>query len=443
MVYIPNTDKDREEMFKVIGVKNFEELISNIPQSLRVKGDLNLPPVLSEYEVIKHLRELSNKNQTVTTHPNYIGGGAYDHIVPVLVDHVLSRSEFYTAYTPYQPEVSQGTLQVMYEFQTCVSMLAGLDIANASMYDGASALAEAVLMATNINNKNKILISKTVHPHHAAVVKTYVQGLDIDINEIKEAEGITDLNDLKSKLTDDISAVVIQQPNFLGNLEEVDEINKLIHQHPNVEFIVTYNPLSVGLLNSPGSYGADIAVADGQPLGISLSMGGPYIGLFATKLSNIRKMPGRMSGQTLDTKGQICYVLTLQTREQHIKREKATSNICTNQGLMALAVLTYLTYMGKEGLAEVATQNYNKAHYLADKISAIPGFKLKYKGDFFNEFVVETSKDVDLILDNLMKHQIFGGLNLKKFGFDGLMIAVTEKRTKEELDQYAEVLRKL
>jgi glycine dehydrogenase subunit 1 len=443
MVYIPNTDKEREEIFKVIGVKNFEELISNIPQSLRVKGELKMPPALSEYEVVKHLRELSNKNKSVTNHPNFIGGGAYDHIVPVLVDHVISRSEFYTAYTPYQPEVSQGTLQVMYEFQTCISMLAGLDIANASMYDGASALAEAVLMATNVNNKNKILISDTVHPFHTDVVKTYVQGLDINITGIKETEGITDLNDLKLKLTDDVSAVVIQQPNFLGNLEEVDEINNLIRQHPNVEFIVTFNPISVGLLKSPGSYGADIAVADGQPLGISLSFGGPYIGLFSTKLSNIRKMPGRMSGQTVDSKGQIGYVLTLQTREQHIKREKATSNICTNQGLMALCALTYLTFMGKEGLAEVATQNYNKAHYLADKISAIPGFKLKYKKDFFNEFVVETTKDVDLILSKLNDNNIFGGINLKQFGFQGLMIAVTEKRTKEELDQYVEILRNI
>jgi glycine dehydrogenase subunit 1 len=443
MVYIPNTDIEREEMFKVIGVKNFEELISNIPQSLRVKGDLNMPPALSEYEVIKHLRELSNKNQTVTTHANYIGGGAYDHIIPVLVDHVISRPEFYTAYTPYQAELSQGTLQVMYEFQTCVSMLAGLDIANASMYDGASALAEAVLMATNLNNRNKILISKTVHPNHAEVVRTYVQGLDINLTEIKESEGITDLADLKSKLTDDICAVVIQQPNFLGNLEEVDEINKLIRQYPDVKFIVTYNPISVGLLNSPGDYGADIAVAEGQPLGLSLNMGGPYIGLFSTKQEYIRKMPGRMSGKTVDSKGKAGYVLALQTREQHIKREKATSNICTNQGLMALAALTYMTYMGKEGLFEVATQNYDKAHYLADKIAAIPGFNLKYKKDFFNEFVVETTKDIEMILDKLQANHIFGGLNLKKFGFEGLMIAVTEKRTKEELDQYTEILRKL
>lgn len=440
MGYIPNTDKEREEMFKVIGVNNFEELISNIPQSLRVQGDLQMPPALSEHEVIKHLRELSNKNQTVTTHSNFIGGGAYDHIIPVIVDHVISRSEFYTAYTPYQAELSQGTLQVMYEFQTCISMLAGLDIANASMYDGASALAEAILMATNLNNRSKILISKTVHPYHAEVVRTYVQGLDINVADINESEGITDLADLKSKLNDEVSAVVIQQPNFLGNLEEVDEINKLIKLHPNVKFVVTFNPMSVGLLNSPGDYGADIAVAEGQPLGLSLNMGGPYIGLFSTKMENIRKMPGRMSGKTVDSKGNDGYVLTLQTREQHIKREKATSNICTNQGLMALAALTYVTYMGKEGLFEVATQNYDKAHYLADKIAAIPGFKLKYKNDFFNEFVVETTKDIEVILDKFSEKKIFGGLNLKKFGFEGLMIAVTEKRTKEELDQYAEIL---
>jgi glycine dehydrogenase subunit 1 len=329
----------------------------------------------------------------------------------------------------------------MYEFQTCVSMLAGMDISNASMYDGASALAEAVLMTTTISNKSKVLIPATVNPAYIDVVRTYTQGIGVEIIIVNEKNGITDLADLKAKLNDDIAGVVVQQPNFLGCLEEVDEINSLVRQHPKAVYVVSYNPISVGLLKSPGEYGADIAVAEGQPLGINLAFGGPYIGLFSTKLENIRKMPGRMSGRTIDANGKDGYVLTLQTREQHIKRERATSNICTNQGLMAVAVLTYLSYMGKEGLAEVATQCYNKAHYLADKISVIPGFKLKYSQDFFNEFVVETPGNVDTLLKKLSEKSVFGGVNLSKHGFNGLLIAVTEKRSKEELDLFIDLLK--
>ena len=443
MVYIPNTDADRAEMLKTIGVNSFEDLISNIPPSLRLKGDLNLPKALSEYEASRHLRELSNKNLSVSDSISFLGGGAYDHFIPSIVDHVLTRPEFYTAYTPYQAEISQGTLQIMYEFQTAVSILSGMDISNASMYDGASSIAEAVLMAHGINKRKKVLIPATVHPNYREVVKTYTQGTDIQLLKIKESDGTIDLSDLKANLNEDICAVVVQQPNFFGNLEEVDEINALIKQNPKVLFIVSYNPMTVGLLKSPGQYGADIAIAEGQPLGIPLSLGGPYIGLFSTKLENIRKIPGRISGKTVDSNGKEGFVLTMQTREQHIKRERATSNICTNQGLMTIAVLTYLCYIGKEGLTEVARQSYNKAHYLADQIAAIPGFKMKYNKEFFNEFVVLTEKDCDSILKSLLTNKVQGGINLKQFDNNGLMIAVTEKRSKEELDIFTDLLKRI
>ncbi len=441
MTYIPNTDVERAEMLKMIGVNNLEDLISNIPPSLRIKGGLNLPEGLSEFETGKVMRDLAQKNMTVTDYANFIGAGAYDHITPSIVDFVISRPEFYTAYTPYQAELSQGTLQAMYEFQTSVSLISGLDISNASMYDGASALAEAALMAMHVSRKNKILVSPTIHPHYIDVVKTYLQGIDADIQIMEEKEGNLDLDSLAANLDDSTACVLVQHPNFYGCLEEVDKINDLIKQFPKVQYVVSYNPVTVGLLKSPGDYGADIAVAEGQPLGIPLSFGGPYIGLFSTKEANIRKMPGRMAGKTIDTHGKEGFVLALQTREQHIKRERATSNICTNQGLMAVAVLTYLSYLGKKGLVEVANLCYNNAHYLASEIEKIPGFSLKYKKEFFHEFVLETDKDISLILSNLQNNKIFGGLNLDRFGQKGLLVAVTEKRTKEEMDSFVELIK--
>jgi len=443
MVYVPNTDQQRAEMLEKIGVNNFEELVSNIPPSLRLKGNLNLPPALSEYEVLGHLRELAKKNDNIADNVNFLGGGAYDHFIPSIVDHVISRPEFYTAYTPYQAELSQGTLQVMYEFQTCVSMLAGLDIANASLYDGGSAVAEAAIMALGINKRNKILVSSTVHPHYKEVLTTYLSGSGIQFDEIESKNGISSLDDLKAKLNDTISSVIIQHPNFFGNLEETDEINHLIKQHPQVQFIVSFNPITVGLLKSPGQYGADVAIAEGQPLGVPLSFGGPYIGLFATKQENIRRMPGRMSGKTIDKNGKEGFVLALQTREQHIKREKATSNICTNQGLIATCVLTYLSWIGKEGLVEVAKNSYNNAHYLAENISKIQGFKLKYESSFFHEFTYVSDKNHDEILAKLKANNILGGINLKRFGETGILVAVTEKRSKKELDKYIEILKSI
>lgn len=443
MNFIPNTDIERAEMFKIIGVKSFEEMISNIPPSLRLKGELNLPDALSEYEVVKHLRNLSKQNANIIDNVCFMGGGAYDHYIPAIVDHVISRPEFYTAYTPYQAELSQGTLQVMYEFQTCVSMLAGLDIANASMYDGGSAIPEAINMAASANKKSHVLISSALHPHYREVIKTYLSGTNFSIDEIDLKDGITDIESLKKKIDENCSCVVIQQPNFLGNLEEVDEISEIVKQYPHIHFIVSFNPMTTGLIKSPGHYGADTAVAEGQPLGLALNFGGPYIGLLATRQENIRRMPGRMAGKTIDKNGKEGFILALQTREQHIKREKATSNICTNQGLMSVAVLTYLSWMGKEGLVEVARQSYNNAHYLAEGIKNIPGFRLKYQTEFFNEFVYESDKNYDLILEKLLSNNILGGINLKRFDMSGILVATTEKRTRQEMDKYLEILKSI
>ena len=441
MNYIPNTDADRAEIFKTLGIKDFEELISNIPPSLRLKGDMNLPNPLSEYEVIKHMKALASKNDSTSEFACFMGGGAYDHYSPVIVDHVISRPEFYTAYTPYQAELSQGTLQVMYEFQSCISLLAGLDIANASLYDGASAVAEAAIMAMSANKNKRILVAATLHDHYKEVLRTYLSGAGVEFEEIKEDEGTINMSDLKSKLSDDIAAVIVQHPNFYGCLEDVEEINRLVKEFPKVQYIVSFNPVSVGLLKSPGDYGADIAVAEGQSLGIPLSFGGPYLGLLAARQSSIRRMPGRMAGKTIDKNGNEGFVLALQTREQHIKRERATSNICTNQGLIAIAALTYMIYMGKEGLHEVAKQSCNKAHYLAQEIEKLPAFGLKYKKEFFNEFVISSDKNWDEVLKKLHGQKILGGINMKRFGRTGLLVAVTEKRTKEEMDQFVDVLK--
>jgi len=443
MNFIPNTDAERAEMFKTIGVGSFEEMISNIPPSLRLKGGLKLPPALSEYEVVGHLRELSKKNANTIDNLCFMGGGAYDHFIPAIVDHVISRPEFYTAYTPYQAELSQGTLQVMYEFQTCVSLLAGLDIANASMYDGGSAIPEAINLAAGANKKSRVLISSALHPHYVEVINTYLSGTGLKIEEIEIKNGITHVEALKNAIGEDCACVVIQHPNFFGNLEEVDEINAVIKQYPQIHFIVSFNPITTGLLKSPGEYGADTAVAEGQPLGLPLNFGGPYIGLFATKQENIRRMPGRMAGKTVDKNGKEGFILALQTREQHIKREKATSNICTNEGLMAVAVLTYLSWIGREGLVEVSRLCYNHAHYLAEGISKIPGFRLKYPAEFFHEFVYESDKNHDEIINKLKENNILGGINLKKFGQTGILVAVTEKRSKQELDKYLDILKSI
>ncbi len=352
--YIPHTEEDKKEMFREIGVKSTEELFKNIPQDLLLKTPLGLPSSLSEMELLKEMRKLSQKNANLNEYVSFLGAGSYDHFIPTVVNHLSERSEFYTSYTPYQPEASQGILQVFYEYQSLICQLFQMDIANASLYEGATALAEAVILAHNFNHRQKVLLSKTIHPEYRQVLKTYIEKtLGLSIVEIDYENGITNLNELKEKISEEISCVVIQNPNFFGCLEKVREIEEITHKFGSL-YITSVDPISLGLLIPPGEYNADIAVAEGQSLGNHLNFGGPYLGIFTCKKKFLRKIPGRRVGETTDQKGQRGFTLTLQTREQHIRREKATSNICTNEALNALRATIYLSALGKEGLREVA-----------------------------------------------------------------------------------------
>ncbi|MCI0513334.1 aminomethyl-transferring glycine dehydrogenase subunit GcvPA [candidate division KSB1 bacterium] len=440
MAYIPNTDAERTEMLRQIGVKSFEELIQNIPAELKLKSELKLPAPLSEMEITKLMRELAQKNLDLNSAVSFLGGGAYDHYVPAAIDHIISRSEFYTSYTPYQPEVSQGTLQAIYEYQSLICEITGMDVANASMYDGGSALAEGALMAINETQRNEILISKAVHPYYRKVIQTYSHGLGIQIKEIPITAGITDVTALKAMISNATAAVLIQHPNFLGCLEEVTELEPVIHRQGTL-FVTSNDPISLGILAPPGSYNVDIMTGEGQGLGNQLSFGGPYFGIFAVKKQFIRRMPGRLVGATVDQKGRNGFVLTLQTREQHIRREKATSNICTNQALNALAGTVYLTLMGKHGLHEVAEQCLQKSHYLATALSQIKGMRLKYPAPFFKEFALEVPMDPKELLKKLQARQILAGIDLSVFDLGlahTILIAVTEKRSRTELDHLIE-----
>jgi glycine dehydrogenase subunit 1 len=445
MPFIPTTDANRKEMLKTIGVEKFEDLLESIPEKVRFKGELDLPEPLSEFEVTKLLKEIARKNEHTGTHVCFLGGGAYDHFVPAAIDHIISRSEFYTAYTPYQPEVSQGNLQAIYEYQTMIANLTGMDVANASMYDGASALAEAALLVQAHTKREEILISKTVHPFHRQVVSTYCHRSGIALKEVGMEGGATSLTQLKEMVTDKTAGLLIQHPNFLGNLEEVEDIAQIIHNSGGL-FVVSADPISLGTLKPPGEYGADVATGEGQVLGNALSFGGPYVGIFAVKQPLIRRLPGRLVGVTVDTKGHRGFVLTLQTREQHIRREKATSSICTNEQLCALASTVYLALMGKEGLPTVSHLSLQKAHYLADNLLKVKGVKRCFQRPFFKEFAVCCPVAPKKIIDGMRKEKIFAGIDLGRFDYgmkDGLLIAVTEKRTKEEMDRYVEIFKKI
>lgn len=443
MPFIPNTDADRKAMLERIGVKNFEQLISNIPGELRFNQEFNLPEPLSELEITREVHQKTRCNQGVSDAINFLGGGAYDHFIPTAIGHIISRSEFFTAYTPYQPEVSQGTLQAIYEYQSMIAELMNMEVANASMYDGGSAVAEAALMAVAETSKNKILISKAVHPHYRQIIRTYCHGQQIDIELVELGNGVTKMSDLTSKLDNDTAAVIVQHPNFLGNLEEVIEISKLTHD--NGALLITSNdPISLGILEPPGNYDVDIATGEGQCLGNSLNFGGPYLGVLASKFKLIRRMPGRIAGVTMDNKGRRGFVLTFQTREQHIRREKATSNICTNQALNALAATVYLALLGRQGIQDVAKFCLQNSHYLADQVQKLDGFDLAFSSPFFKEFVITTPVPPAEIIEKLMLQNIYAGIDLSQFDYgiqNGLLIAVTEKRTKDELDIFVEALR--
>lgn len=444
MAYIPSTDIDRQAMLKAIGVANFEELLKAIPEEIRTRGEIKIPKRLSEFEVLNELRNLESMNKSTDRIISFLGGGSYDHFIPSAIAAITSRSEFYTAYTPYQAEVSQGTLQAIYEYQTMVCRLTGMDVANASMYDGGSALGEAALLAVNHTGRNEVIIAGKIHPHYLQIIRTYCEGQDIIISEVVSSRGSVLPDKLKTHISDKTAAVIVQHPNFYGCFEDVDEIGNLAHSVGAI-YIVSVDPISLGILTPPSEYGADIVVGEGQVFGCPQNFGGPYLGIFAAKEFLLRKMPGRISGITIDTDGQRGFVLTVQTREQHIRREKATSNICTNQGLMMLSATIYLALLGKKGIQEVANLCLQKAQYLASAIGEIPGFHLKYNRPFFREFVVETPIPAAEIIKSLSNKGIVAGLDLKQFDpkDTGLLIAVTEKRTKEELDLFVSELKKI
>ncbi|QQZ10879.1 aminomethyl-transferring glycine dehydrogenase subunit GcvPA [Heyndrickxia vini] len=440
--YLPMTDQDQQEMLETIGVSSVDDLFSDIPEKVRFKGLYNIKKAKSETALLKELSQMAAKNADVKQNVSFLGAGVYDHYIPTIVDHVISRSEFYTAYTPYQPEISQGELQAIFEYQTMICELTGMDVANSSMYDGGTALAEAAMLSCGQTRRKKILISETVHPESREVLKTYAKGQFIDVVEIPHKNGVTDLQALQQELTEEVAAVVVQYPNFFGQIEPLKEIEPLAHQHKGL-FIVSSNPLALGAITPPGKFGADIVVGDAQVFGIPQSFGGPHCGYFAVTTKLMRKVPGRLVGETVDENGKRGFVLTLQAREQHIRRDKATSNICSNQALNALAASVAMTALGKKGVKEVAIQNIQKSYY-AKKAFKQEGFKIEFEGPSFNEFVIQLNKPVKEFNKHLLSKGIIGGYDLSRDypQMDNCMlVAVTELRTKDEIDQLIKELR--
>ncbi|MBI3411428.1 MAG: aminomethyl-transferring glycine dehydrogenase subunit GcvPA [Planctomycetes bacterium] len=440
MSYILNTHADQEAMLHTIGARSVEDLFKNIPDGLRLKRPLRVPPALTEIELQQHIGELCKRNQSADDAVCFLGGGSYDHFIPAVVDVVAARSEYYTAYTPYQAEASQGSLQAFFEYQTLIAQLTGMEVANASLYEGGSAVAESVLMALAIHpDRSRVLVAESVHPEYRRTLGTYLANLPVQIVTLSTPEGFLDPDELRKSVNDNTLCVIVQHPNFFGALEEVEAIGKLCHEKGGL-FVVSFDPISLGLLKRPGQYGADIAVAEGQCLGNPMVYGGPYLGIMACRQEFVRKMPGRLVGQTVDRNGKRCWVLTLQTREQHIRREKATSNICTNQGLFALRAAAYLAALGPNGLRETAELCLRKAHYLSGLLKVIPGISLRFDRPFFKEFTVQVPGDVSAWLERLLKAGYHAGLELGRWYpslHDCITIAVTEKRTRQELDGLA------
>jgi glycine dehydrogenase subunit 1 len=435
-----NTPADQQAMLETVGVASLAELFQSIPAGLQLQRPLRVPPALSEIELEQHLSALARQDQGAGSAVCFLGGGSYDHFIPAVVDAIAGRSEYYTAYTPYQAEASQGSLQAFFEYQTLICQLTGMDVANASLYDGGSATAEAVIMAlTAVPGRKGVVLAESVHPEYRRVVQTYLAALDVRVTTVPAPDGFLDPDDLKREVSDQTACVVVQHPNFFGCLEEVEAIASICHDRGAL-FVVSFDPISLGLLKRPGQYGADIAVAEGQSLGNPMSYGGPYLGILACRAAYLRKMPGRLVGQTVDQDGRRCWVLTLQTREQHIRREKATSNICTNQGLMALKAAVYLAALGPEGLRETAELCARKAHYAAERLDHLTGTSRRFARPFFKEFTVQVSGDSADLVARLLKAGYHGGLPLGRWypGLrDCLSVAVTEKRTKQEIDGLA------
>lgn len=440
--YLPLTPEDQDYMLKVIGVKSVDDLFEDIPKEVRLNKNLDLAVGMSELEVMSKINKIAAKNKNTDELVCFLGAGAYDHYIPSIIKHLVSRSEFYTAYTPYQPEISQGTLQAIFEYQTMMADLTGMDAANASMYDGATACAEAAQMAIDSTRRKSIIVSKTLQPETRKVLQTYMECKNFKVIEIEEKGGVTDVEKLKAELNKDVAAVIIQTPNFFGIIEELSEIEKLAHDNKSL-LIVSCDPISLGILKNPGEQGADIVVGDGQALGNSLNYGGPYLGFLATTNKYFRKIPGRLVGETTDKEGKRGFVLTLQAREQHIRREKASSNICSNQALNALTALIYLTTLGKEGIKEVAYQSLQKSHYAYNELIKNGKCKPVFDKPFFKEFVVATDRPAAEVNKTLLDKGIMGGYDLEKDYRqckNSMLICVTEKRTKEEIDKLASVM---
>ncbi|HEU4760064.1 MAG TPA: aminomethyl-transferring glycine dehydrogenase subunit GcvPA [Dehalococcoidia bacterium] len=436
--YIPNTDEDRRAMLDVIGAADADELFADIPPELRIEG-LDLPPALSELDLVREMTALAARNQVPgnglapaaggsASGGCFLGAGAYRHFIPSTVAHIIGRSEFYTAYTPYQPEISQGTLQTMFELQSMTCELMGMDVANAGLYDGASALAEACLMACRISGRDRIALLSTVNPSYVAVVRTYASGSGLAVDVMNEPA-----------LTGDHACLAVQHPNFFGCLEDVWALGEAAHA-AGALYVAAADPVSLGMLAPPGEWGVDIAVAEGQSLGWPVNFGGPYLGLFACRQEHVRQMPGRIVGRTTDLNGRSGYVLTLQTREQHIRRERATSNICTSQQLVGLAAAVYLATVGKHGLRRVAEACYHKAHYAAGRIAALPGYSLAFDKPFFKEFAVRCQRPPAAVNAALLRRGIVGGLDVSDRLENGMLLCVTEMNTREEIDRLVEGL---
>jgi glycine dehydrogenase subunit 1 len=447
-MFIPHSRAEKETMLKAIGVNSLEDLFQDVPEPFRFPK-LDLPPALTEMEAFAELQDISKANETTHDMACFLGAGAYNHYIPAAVDSLLRRGEFYTAYTPYQPEISQGTLQAEFEYQSLIANLTGMEACNASHYDGATATAEAGILAFHHfrGKRSRIVVSPSVHPHYRQTLETYLCGYhNLSIVEAQSTESpIGEPESLLTLLDADTALVIVQYPDFFGRIYDYTALIKTAHEFGALVAVVC-NPLALGLLKAPGEFGADIVVGEGQSLGIPLSFGGPYLGLFATRKDLIRKVAGRLVGETVDAQGRRGYVLTLTAREQHIRREKATSNICTNQGLMALASAIYLSLVGKQGLRQVAELCYHKAHYASQKIAGIPGYKVYSEQPFFHEFVISCPTPVEEINSHLLDHGILGGYDL---GNDypalknHMLIAVTEMNTCEQIDLLCDVLQEV
>ncbi|OGS10720.1 MAG: glycine dehydrogenase (aminomethyl-transferring) [Elusimicrobia bacterium RIFOXYB1_FULL_48_9] len=442
MNYIPLTEKENKEMLKSIGIKDASELFSVIPSSSRIPA-LKLPKGMSEQRLVSTLEAMAKKNASLKDYACFRGAGIYDHFIPALVEEIVNRSEFSTAYTPYQPEASQGTLQAIFEYQSLICELTGMDVSNASLYDGSSAMAEAALLAVRATSRKKILVSSASHPEYRQVLRTYLQGTDIEVVEISSKNGFTSLDDARHKLGNDTAAVILQSPNFFGTIEELSSFRALSREYGAL-LALSVNPISLGALKSPGEIGADIAFGEGQPLGNHTGAGGVTFGFLSVKKELSWKIPGRIVGQTVDSNGRRGFVLTLQSREQHIRRERATSNICTNAALNALAGCVYLAGWWKNGIKNLALANFAKSRYAYERIIRIPGFSPAFEGQqFFNEFAVKTTKDISHLNKKLFAEKIIGPLALSGFYpemADCALFCVTENRTKSEIDKMAEIL---